>query len=144
MIGTHGVGMSSSSLVLGVALGVLAGCGGGKASSGGATSSEAPTRVRVDCPPRSAQVKPDSQATLTVALRADPPLAPTATVNLRLFEETAQSTHKLDPVQPSAFALRAGVYVLRVGTKGYKAVEGQANLTAGCEITMTLDLRASD
>jgi len=127
-------------LALGVSLALLGACGGSKAST--VASSDAPTRVKVDCPPRPAQVKPDSQATLTVALKSDPPLAPDASVSLRLYEETIQSTHNLDPVQPSALVLRAGVYVLRVTTKGYKTVEGQANLTAGCEINMTLDLRA--
>ena len=134
---------SCSALAFGVALSVLAGCGGGKASGASVASSETPTRVKVSCPPRAAQVKADSQATLTVALRGDPPLAAGTAVSLRLFEETTQSTHQLDPVQPSAFGLRAGVYVLRVASKGYKTVEGQANLTAGCEITMTLDLKAS-
>ena len=128
-------------LVFGIALGVLGACGGGKASSSGA-SNDTPTRVKVDCPPRPSEVKPDSQATLTVSLRTDPPLAAGDSVNLRLYEETTQSNHKLDPAQPQAFALRAGVYVLRVTSKGYRTVEGQANLTAGCEATMTFDLKA--
>ena len=131
-----------NSLALIVVLAVLGACGGGKASSSVA-SSEASAGDKVTCPPRPAQVKPDSQATLTVALKSEPQLAPDASVSLRLFEETIQSTHKLDPVQPSASALRAGVYLLRVTTKGYKTVEAQANLTAGCEITMTIDLRSS-
>lgn len=128
-------------LAFGVMWCALAACGGGK-KSGVVATSDAPTRVKVDCPPRPAQVKPDSQATLTVTLKSDPPLAPDASVSLRLFEETAQSTHQLDPARPQPFTLRAGVYVLRVTTKGYKTVEGQANLTAGCEITMTIDLRS--
>ena len=131
-----------NSLALGVALAVLGACGGGKAASS-TGASDAPTRLSVSCPPRPAQVKPDSQATLTLVLKSDPPLAAGADVNLRLYEETAQSTHKLNPAEPSAYALRAGVYLLRVTTKGYKTVEGQAHLTAGCEITMTLDLRSS-
>ena len=128
-------------IALGITLCVLAACGS-KAAGGASTASDAPTRVKVDCPPRPANVKSDSQATLTVSVKADPPLAPDAAVSLRLFEETMQSTHKLEPTQPSAFALRAGVYVLRIASKGYKSVEGQANLTAGCEITMTIDLRS--
>jgi hypothetical protein len=131
-----------NSLALGVALAVLGACGGSKSTTS-AAASDAPTRLKVTCPARPASVKPDSQATLTVVLKSDPPLAAGADVNLRLYEETAQSTHKLNPVEPSPFTLRAGVYVLRVTTKGYRTVEGQANLTAGCEITMTLDLRPS-
>lgn len=142
--GRHVVISGRVALTLAAAFGVLAGCHKGSTANAGASAPEAASsRVSVVCPPRTGQPKSSADASLTVTFRAEPPIAAGTLVTVRLFEETNQSTHQVDGSQPAAFSLRQGVYLLRVSLKGYKTVEGLANLTAGCEATMTLDLKPS-
>ncbi|MBL0170676.1 MAG: hypothetical protein IPP90_08075 [Gemmatimonadaceae bacterium] len=80
-------------------------------------------------------------ALLTVTLRTVPPIAAGIDASLRLDGETTRNSLRVDPTLPQPFSLAKGVYVVRVSLPGYVGVEGRANLTAGCEATMTMELK---
>ena len=110
--------------------------------SGGEMASRVTTSV---CPPG---VAPASSAegpplaTLTVTLRTEPPVAAGTEANLRLDGETTRNSLRVDASLPQPFTLAKGVYVVRVSLPGYVGVNGRATLTAGCEATMTMELKA--
>ena len=119
---------------------MLAGCHRTVLSTG-----EMASRVTVSaCPPGIAPATPTEApplATLTVTLRTEPAVAAGTEATLRLEGETTRNSLRVDATLPQPFTLSKGVYVVRVSLPGYVGVEGRANLTAGCEATMTMTLK---
>ena len=111
------------------------------------SASEMAARVTVStCPPGIAPASITDApplATLTVTLRSEPPVAVGTEASLRLDGETTRNSLRVDATLPQPFTLSKGVYVVRVSLPGYVGVEGRASLTAGCEATMTMDLKQS-
>jgi hypothetical protein len=112
------------------------------------SATELASRVTISaCPPgivpaNTTDVPPF--ALLTVTMRTDPPVASGTEANLRLDGETNRNSFRVDPTVPQPYSLAKGVYIVRVSLPGYVSVEGRANLTAGCEATMTMDLKKGE
>lgn len=102
-------------------------------------------RVTVSsCPPgvpakTATELPPPGNLTLTIT--TDPPVAEGTELTLRLDGETTRSSIRIDATKPTGYTLTEGVYVIRAGLRGYTGVEGRVVLTAGCEATMTMQLR---
>ena len=106
------------------------------------TQDELAARASVStCPPGIVPAKLSSEppnASLTVTLRLEPAVAAGTEAVLRLEGPFNRDNTHIDASAASRFDLPKGVYLVRATIDGYTSVEGRANLTAGCEATMTL------
>lgn len=106
---------------------------------------ERASRVSVSsCPPDVEAANRDSApplATLSVTLTINPPLADSSLITVRMDGETMRNVIRVNPAKPFGFTLVKGVYVVRITESGYTGVEGRVRLTAGCEATMTMQLK---
>jgi len=119
----------------------MTGCRRSAANGPGGVASP---RVTISACPAGVATAPKDDAplaNLTVSIATVPQVGRDTEATLRLEGETTRNTVRIDATTPSQFALAKGVYVVRVSLSGYSGAEGRVTLTAGCEATMTMELR---
>ncbi len=106
---------------------------------------EMAARVNVSTCPPGVPAKSPTEApppgNLTLTITTEPQVAEGTELTLRLDGETTRSSIRIDATKPTGYSLAEGVYVVRAGLPGYTGVEGRVVLTAGCEATMTMQLK---